>query len=283
MSNPTGPVAAPPTEQPVVADPTRSSRRALLASSTLAFALAAMVNDTLHEGAHALAGLAQGLVPTLTPFAVDFAPEGTVAQQVVHAAAGPVFSLVLGLVLMLVSRSWGRGVVRLFFLWLSFMAVMNFVGYLFIAPFASVGDTGQILHLLGAPALVYVGVALAGVAGQFWLGYRFAGEVSRYADTVAEERQLAYHAWILGTLVVIAVTVTEVLALGADPATLFVVVFYSCAVGVFGPMQFIFHARFPPRHEPLAVSRVSPAALVLTVLLAAALIGLAFAGGVRLG
>ena len=43
------------------------------------------------------------------------------------------------------------------------MGVMNFVGYLFIAPFASVGDTGQILHLLGAPVLVYVGVALVGV------------------------------------------------------------------------------------------------------------------------
>ncbi|MET0692428.1 MAG: hypothetical protein ABWY56_00780 [Propionibacteriaceae bacterium] len=271
---------------PTTAPPTLSEttdRRALLANSTLAFVLAAMVNDTLHELAHAVAGLAQGLTPTVSPFSVSYLPEGTDSQQIVTAAAGPLFSLVLGLVLMVVARSWGRGLVRLFFLWLSFMGVMNFVGYCFIAPFARVGDTGQVLSLLGAPGWAYVLVALVGVAGQFWLAYRFAGQVKRYARTVAAERQLAFIAWILGTLIMIALTTVEVVAMRAEPAHVFVVVFYSCAVGIFGPMQFIFRARFSAGNETLELRPVNAVGIVVTVLVAVVLVGLAFAGGVTLG
>ena len=86
----------------------------LKANATISFVLASMVNSLLHESAHAVAGLVQGLTPTISPFSVEFALEGTTSQQVVTAAAGPLFSLVMGLVLMAVARTWGRGTVRLF-------------------------------------------------------------------------------------------------------------------------------------------------------------------------
>lgn len=262
--------------------PTSVDRSALLAGSTLAFVLAAMVNDTLHELAHAVAGIAVGLTPTVSPFSVEYEPEGTAHQQIITAAAGPLFSLVMGLVLMAVARSWGRGLVRLFFLWLPFMGVMNFAGYCFIAPFAQVGDTGQVMKLLGAPGWSYAAVALVGVAGQFWLGYRFAGQVRRYARTVDEERQLAFIAWIIGTLIMIVLTTVEVIALHVEPAVVFVVVFYSCAVGVFGPMQFIFHQRFAVGDEVLRLPRVNVTGIVVTVVVAVLLVGLALSGGIRL-
>lgn len=271
-----------PTAAPVTA-PETTDRRALLAGSTLAFVLAAMVNDTLHELAHAVAGLAVGLTPTLSPFSVEYEPQGTSSQQIITAAAGPLFSLVMGLVLMVLARHWGRGLVRLFFLWLPFMGVMNFAGYCFIAPFAQVGDTGQVLKLLGAPGWAYALVALVGVAGQFWLGYRFASQVKRYTRTVDAERQLAFIAWIIGTLIMIVLTTVQVVALGVEPAVVFVVVFYSCAVGVFGPMQFIFHHRFPAGEEHLELRRVNVRGLVVTVVLAVLLVGLALSGGVTLG
>jgi hypothetical protein len=81
----------------------------------------------------------------------------------------------------------------------------------------------------------------------------------------------------------VALTLVEVLAVGVDGATAFVVVFYSCAIGIFAPMQFLFHSRFPIGDESLDVSTVSAPALALTVIGAAALIALAFSGGVRLG
>lgn len=258
--------------------PTRQGR-ALLVNSTLAFVLAALVNDTLHELAHLAAALSQGLPATITPFSVDYGSAGTTRQQVLMAAAGPVFSLVMGLALMRASRSWGRGLVRLFFLWLSSMGVMNFVGYLVIAPFARVGDTGQVLSLLQAPGWVYVAVALVGAAGQFWLGYAFSRSVRRYTADLTEERQLAFYAWMIGTVVVMALTVAEVVALGAEPAVVFVVVFYSFAVGIFAPMQFIFHSRFPALGERLLLRPVNGVGVALTALLAVGLVVLAAAGG----
>ena len=132
--------------------------RGLTPASSTAFVLAAIVNSFVHELAHATAGLAQGLTPTISPFSVSYTPDGSTDQQIVTASAGPLFSLALGLILIAVSRNWGRGIVRLFWLWLTFMALMNFVGYLMIAPVAQVGDTGKVLKLLDAPAAAYVGV-----------------------------------------------------------------------------------------------------------------------------
>ena len=149
------------------------------------------MNTLLHESAHAVAGLSLGLTATLSPFSVDYDGQTTTRQDIITAAAGPVFSLVMGLVLMVVARNWGRGVVRLFWMWLAFMGVMNFVGYCFIAPFAQAGDTGQVLALLHTPWWGFVLVAAAGVAGQFLLARRFAVEVKRYAATKPEERRLA--------------------------------------------------------------------------------------------
>ena len=86
---------------------TWSTRHVLTANATISFVLASMVNSLLHESAHAVAGLALGLTPTISPYSVNFQPEGTPTQEVITAAAGPVFSLVLGLVLMALARSWG--------------------------------------------------------------------------------------------------------------------------------------------------------------------------------
>jgi hypothetical protein len=249
----------------------------------LAFVLAALVNSTVHELAHAIAGLAQGKAATLTPFSVGYDFEGTVSQQATVTAAGPLFSLVLGLGLMVLGRSMGKGLLRLFVLWLSFISAMNFVGYLVIAPFAGVGDTGRLLELLQAPGWVYVVLAVVGVAGQFGLAYLFAGQVRRYTTTLTEERQLAFYPWIFGTAIVMVLTLMEVLAFGVEPAVMIVVVSYSFAVAIFAPMQFIFHERFRALGEPLALRPFHVAGFVGTAALAAGLVVLAAVGGVTLG
>jgi hypothetical protein len=120
-------------------------QRTLILNTTVAFVLAGLANSVLHECAPAVAGLAVGLVPTITPFAVSYEPEGTARQQTITAASGPLFSLVMGIVLMVAARRWGRGFGRLVWMFLAFMGMMNFVGYCFIAPFARAGDTGKVL------------------------------------------------------------------------------------------------------------------------------------------
>lgn len=258
-------------------------RRSLTANATLAFVLAGMVNSILHEGAHAAAGLVLGLGPTISPFSVEFADEGSTTQQIITASAGPVFSLVMGLVLMVVARRWGSGFGRLFWMWLPFMGVMNFVGYLFIAPFAQAGDTGKVLSLLGAPTPVYIASAVVGVGGQFLLARRFAIEVKRYTRSLTEEQQLANFPWLIGTPIVVVLSLVELLLLDVPPVILAIVLAYSVAFGVFAPMQFIFRAKVTNTYETLDLRPVDVPALVVTVGLAAVLIALAGVGGLPLG
>ncbi len=272
--------AGPAAAAPVSPSPPPTSR--LRAASTLAFVLAAVVSNTLHEGAHAVAGLAQGLTPTLTPFSVDYTPEGSAHEQVVATAAGPLFSLVLGLVLMRVARSWGHGTARLFWMWLPAVSVMNFAGYLFIAPFAQVGDTGQVLGRLGAPGWLFVLSSVLGALLQLGLARHFAVQVKRYARDLEAERSLAFQPWLLGTLAVLVMGVVQTQLLGAPADVAAVVIAYTLAVGVFAPMQFIFSRRVSAVPEELALGRLTRPT-VLTVAVAAALVVLAAVGGVRLG
>ncbi|HEX8487655.1 MAG TPA: hypothetical protein VF642_03845 [Propionibacteriaceae bacterium] len=245
--------------------------------------LASMVNSLLHESAHAVAGLALGLTPTILPFAVDFAPGRTTSQQVFTAAAGPLFSLVMGLVLMSVARSWGRGIVRLFWMWLAFMGVMNFAGYCFIAPFARAGDTGRVLELLNAPLVVSILVGLIGAAGVIWLARRFAIEVKRYAVDITTERQLAFHPWLLGTPIIIAMSVAQLAKLDVPIAALILILMYNVAFGVFAPMQFNFRTRVHNTYQPLVMERVSVVGLGVTVAVGVFSVILAGVGGLTLG
>jgi hypothetical protein len=258
-------------------------QRTLTLNATVAFVLAGMVNSLLHECAHAVAGLAVGLVPTITPFAVSYEPEGTARQQMITAAAGPLFSLVLGLVLLVVAHRWGRGFGRLVWMFLAFMGVMNFVGYCFIAPFARAGDTGTVLTLLGAPQWVFIVVGMVGVAGQFWLARRFAVEVKRYAAEPAQQRQIAYFPWLIGTPVFVLLTLLELIMLQLPAQYAVLILVYSVAFGVFAPMQFIFSRRVHNTLEPLSLAPVPVAGLVLTGLVAVLGIALAAIGGLRVG
>jgi hypothetical protein len=81
------------------------TRRRLAAVASVAIVLTGMVNSLL-PGAHAVAGMAQGLTPTISPFSVSYEPEGTAQQQIIGAAAGPLFSLAMGLILMIVARQF---------------------------------------------------------------------------------------------------------------------------------------------------------------------------------
>jgi len=259
--------------------------RSLTISSTVALVAAAVVNSLWHESGHALAALANGLTPTLSSFSVDVAEPTTPQQEIVIALAGPLVSLVMGLVVLRVARNTGSGFGRLFWMWLAFLGVMNFVGYCFIAPFAQGGDTGQALALLNAPVWAFVLVAAVGVVGQLWLARRFAVEVSRYATSTTDQRRLAYFPWLIATAVVVIMTFVELVALQTPALHFAPVLAYGFAFAIFAPMQFIFSRRIrrDPDPEVLAVSPWSRPALALTVLAVVADVVLAVAGGITLG
>lgn len=198
---------------------TLSRGRLLLANSSVALVLAAITAVTLHEGGHAVAGLVRGLTPTLSANAVDYSTEPSRSTQLVTAAAGPLLSLVLGLLCYVFGRSAGRGFLRLFGLWLALVSMQNFFGSLFIAPFARVGDTGMVMELLGAPAVAYVVMGLLGAFLTVFNARLLAGQIVRYAQGTDQLRHTVLFPWLIGTAVVVALTLLNQTRAGLGPGT----------------------------------------------------------------
>jgi hypothetical protein len=137
-----------------------SSYRSVFAAAAL-YALAFVVTTLLHEEAHALAGLAIGRHPVLHHNWVDYVPpDATPLQKLVSASAGPLFSLLQGLLLIpLVQRTAkARAETQLFLMWLCFHGLTNFGGYLFSTPFAPTADLGTIARILGLGSLAQIGL-----------------------------------------------------------------------------------------------------------------------------
>ncbi len=133
------------------------------------YAVGFFLTQLLHETAHATAGLVLGRGPTLHTGFVEYSAEGSVAARLACSAAGPVFSLVQGLVLVpVVRRGPTRPTLRLFLTWLCFHGLVNFIGYLFTTAFAPGADLGAIAGLLGLglPArLALTGLGYLGLRG----------------------------------------------------------------------------------------------------------------------
>jgi hypothetical protein len=191
---------------PAAAVPTTAATggvRLLLVNSAVAYTIALMVMITLHELAHAAAGLAQGLRPTVYPNQVAYAVTGTAGQQLTTALSGPVASLLIGLAL-LAAFPVARGFWGLLLFWLGTLDVQEFCGYLVTGPFFSAGDIGAALHLLAAPAWAYALVFLAGAAGTVALGRvatrRLLSMTSPGGGSSSTQlRFLGLFAWLLGT------------------------------------------------------------------------------------
>ena len=117
-----------------------------------------------HEGAHALSAIALGFPSTLFNFWVDHQFTGaTVVQRAIVGAAGPVASLVLGVVAAIAYRVVRRPAAGVPLLLLAAHGVSNFFGNLMSAAF--VGDFSNAARALGVPMPLRYGIALVGVIG----------------------------------------------------------------------------------------------------------------------
>src|SRR2546421_12242750 len=139
-----------------------------LVNSTVAFVGALFLSVTLHEFAHGLTALAFGVTPTVC---AGHEPHAALSpgREAVVALAGPLFSLLSGLIVLLAPRR-GRGFWRLFMVWFGVLSVQGFFGYLITGPFLPYGDIGPACLLLHAAGVAYVGAFVVGRHGTFALG-----------------------------------------------------------------------------------------------------------------
>ncbi|MGI8608316.1 MAG: hypothetical protein ACR2MY_03665 [Candidatus Dormibacteria bacterium] len=184
--------------------------RVLLLNSAVAFALALMAMITLHELAHGVAALMQGQQPVIHPSSEDD-NAATVGAKVFIALAGPLWSLVSGVVVLALPQvPASRAFWRLAVLWFGLLSVQEFSGYLFVGLFTNVGDIGSTYKLLGSPiwlkrVVFAVGAALTYLTAR--VATRRLLEVTNTSgDTAAQMRALGLFAWLIGVAIVVIVS-----------------------------------------------------------------------------
>ncbi|MPQ97392.1 hypothetical protein GB931_05520 [Modestobacter sp. I12A-02628] len=247
--------------------------RLLLLNSAVAFALACLVMVTLHELAHALAGVLQGGSPVLYGFSVDQGPV-TDPDEVRNALAGPLFSLVSGLLVLALPTSRLPGVWRLAVTWFGLVSVQEFSGYLITGPFAHIGDIGTALELSGSPAwLGWLGFAV-GWGLTYLLGRtavrRLAAFLPDGAPMGTQLRAVGLFAWLLGAAVTVLLSLGLMSAGDVDVGTVAFEALGLLTAGIF----LVFVRLFLPvaaaaQRRPVTLA-VPVAALVVLVVLAVA-------------
>lgn len=242
----------------------RSQRPSLALVGSVAFTIGASVMILLHEASHAVAGLVLGHHPLQLPFAVDYRPALNSAAQGVTAITGPLFSLVSGMIGVVIDRTVrplrSRPFARLVWLWLVFTSLQEGFGYFTIAALGDVGDTAVALHAWGAPDWAFVAAAVFGVGGQVLAAWLFSEPLRRMCRSVDDRRDLTVWAWLLGTGAMLALMTLYVLAAPAFRLDAKVTVLAGAvSLGVFAPMSMMFGPRrntaadrLPPARPPLA-------------------------------
>ena len=143
------------------------NKKNLIINSTLLFSIATSATMTLHEFGHCMMAIFFNAkeVALYHNYASYKLEELPLKAQIFTAAAGPLFSLLLGIVFhILCSRYSKRNIFFLFLLYMSAFGYIAFGGYLMIAPIFANGDTGFICNALQFPIWLTIIVALGGVA-----------------------------------------------------------------------------------------------------------------------
>lgn len=245
-----------------------------VANSAVAFALAVLVSTTLHELAHALAGLVQGGAPELFPFSVDQGDAGrSDGQQIATALAGPVFSVVAGSVVLAVPLQGLSSFWRLTWLWLGATSVQSAFGYLITGPFVTDGDIGKVWDLTGTPVVVaWLGFA-AGWLGTAALGWYVARSFGAFVSTRESMRselpQLGVYGWLVGTVIALVVSLPVLGAGDVDAGIAFFSALGLMACGVCVAFLGLFQPRVLSAVSGAVRFGVPTAGLVVLVVVAA--------------
>ncbi len=187
----------------------------IILNSTVLYITAFLCTTVLHELAHAVAGLVNSSQPVIHHNYVEHLSKNqlSVFQQTSIALAGPVFSLLQGLLAGLIYlRSKRNNLLQLFLLWLSVLGFNNFLGYLMTGPFFNAGDIGKVYQVLEIPLYVQFIIAFLGMLTLLLIAYKLTVMFLQFSyKKVWVESEIARKnfsfriiilPWILGSVVI---------------------------------------------------------------------------------
>lgn len=237
--------------------------KALGINSTLILISSTIIFTVLHESAHFITAEYFGLDPHLHRNYVHLGKKGSEIQEVIVAAAGPLFSLVSGVVITYLSvRLKKPCLFKLFLLWLGVGSLLACLGYILIAPFVKNGDTGKVFSYLGIPTSVAVIIAILSFLFIRWLFTGFADQFVFYKyelpfNLKENQRQLFLYPILVSICIMLILSLPVLFWINVLPV-------------VFMPLAYLSISRryikLDLKDAELVIERVSPALIILTVI-----------------
>lgn len=133
-------------------------------NSILIYTTTALLTLVLHETGHYMMERAWHFDAVMHPDYGSYSGFPSDFQKIIIAAAGPVVSLLQGLIgLFILKQLTRKGLFSLFILWLTLHGLILFFGYLVCSPFFIYGDTGQVFQLLHFPIYITAIISLSSV------------------------------------------------------------------------------------------------------------------------
>jgi hypothetical protein len=170
----------------------------ILINSTLAFIAAFFITTFIHEFGHFLSYLVFGANPILYHNYAQTDDQGlSLFVIVISALAGPVISLIQGIIFGIITSSEKKNkAVNLFFLWLCLLGFVNFFGYLLMTPLFTTGDTGKVAELLQLNYFYRILIAIIGFAILILLILKIGKNFSRFISVSPDNKlrkKYVYH------------------------------------------------------------------------------------------
>lgn len=134
-----------------------------LLNSALALSSAFIFTIIFHELAHYVTALILGYEAIIFHNRVVYEMLSSPEDELGIAAAGPIFSLVQGVIAYNSVKRFPPNGFSLWLLWMGIAGILAFMGYLMIGPLMPDGDTGKIYSILGISPTIQIGVAIAAI------------------------------------------------------------------------------------------------------------------------
>lgn len=179
------------------------------------YVTAFLTTTIVHELGHALLGATFGSSPVLHHNYVEHLSQDrlTVIQNVIIALAGPILSVVQGLLAGIAySKSKTHNLATLFLLWFSILGLNNFLGYLMTGFLFQQGDIGKVFHLLNIPLSIQIVVAILAALALLFIAYKLTKPFLKFSynpqwvDSEQSRVNFSLHIiilpWIIGSAIV---------------------------------------------------------------------------------
>lgn len=239
--------------------PQTDRRRHIVTNMLLAVGVAPLV-IMLHEYAHAVAQLLLGAGgSTVRALSAEAATALPAASQGWSAAAGPLFSLVSGLLVWAVARRLRGWPFQIAF-WYYVAGLQNFFGYLVITPFG-VGDSSTVVAAWGWPVWSQFVMPAVGVGGMFGIAAMVAMDVQARYRTPRGMLMAVHWPVLWASLVVIALTAVLAVVSGYGVGVVIAMVTSTMSMYVAALMSSMYWGRFTHRSLDKSVGRLVPAAV----------------------